>query len=239
MVTALNDLLQRLSEALDTQREFIADAAHELRTPLTALSLQAQVVEGAPNPEKRAAALMALRGGIARANHLVEQLLTLARLDPEAGHSLLSPQRLNELAVTVVADYVPLAVRKNVDMGIVTAEPALVSGDPEALRVLFGNLIDNAIRYTPPGGRVNVSILRHGNRVRLDVDDTGTGIPPDERARVFDRFYRALGNPEPGSGLGLAIVKRIADRHRIAVQFADGESGRGLKVSLYFPPLLV
>lgn len=209
-MTALNGLLHRLDDALAAQRQFTADAAHELRSPLTALSLQAQVVERAIDPVKRATALTTLRHGIARATHLVEQLLILARLDPEAVRQLLVPLRLDELARAVVGDFVPLAAEKGIDLGVTVAEPMLVSGDAETLRIL----LDNAIRYMPAGGRVDVSVRAENDAVRLDVADTGPGIPPAEHARVFDCFYRGLGNAEPGSGLGLAIVRRIADCQR-------------------------
>ncbi len=235
LVTALNRLLQRLDEALAAQRRFTADAAHELRTPLTALSLQAQVAERATHPEKKAASLKSLRQGIARASHLVEQLLTLARLDPEAVEQPLAPLRLGELARSVVGDFVPLADAKAIDLGIVAADPAAISGDGEALRILLGNLLDNAIRYTPVGGRVDVSVLEEEDAVRLEVSDNGPGIPQEERSRVFDRFYRVPGNRAPGSGLGLAIVKRIVDRHGGAIRLEDGEGGTGLKVGVHFP----
>lgn len=234
LITALNRLLYRLDKALAAQRQFTADAAHELRTPLTALSLQAQVAERAVDPDKKAAFLRTLRQGIARASHLVEQLLTLARLDPDAARQPFAPLRLDELARTVVGDYVPLAAEKSIDLGVTVAEPVIVSGDGEALRILLGNLLDNALRYTPAGGRVDVSVLAEGDTIRLDVGDTGPGIPPEEHARVFDRFYRGLGNSEPGSGLGLAIVRRIADRHGAVIHLGTGEAGWGLKVSAHF-----
>jgi len=235
LVTALNGLLRRLDEALAAQRQFTADAAHELRSPLTALSLQAQVAERATEPEKRAAALTALRHGITRASHLVQQLLTLARLDPEAAQHPFVPLHLDELARTSVGDHAPLAAGKGIDLGIVTAEPAVVSGDKEFLQMLLRNLLDNAVRYTPAGGRVDVSVLADSDAIRLVVSDDGPGIPEAERPRVFDRFYRGLGNAEPGSGLGLAIVRRITDHHGAAIRLADGETGRGLKVTVCFP----
>ncbi len=234
LVTALNGLLERLDDALATQRQFTADAAHELRTPLTALSLQAQVVERATDPEKRSIALKALRQGIARASHLVQQLLTLARLDPEAVQTPFIPIRLDQLAQAVVVDQVPMAEACGIDLGITAAEPAIVTGDSEALRILLNNLLDNAVRYTPTGGRVDVSILAADGKVRLEVGDDGPGIPREERSRVFDRFYRAADNVGSGSGLGLAIVKRIADRHDACIYLAEGASGRGLTVSVRF-----
>ncbi len=237
LVTALNGLLHRLDEALAAQRQFTADAAHELRTPLTALSLQAQVAERTVDPAKKAASLRTLRQGIARTTHLVEQLLTLARLDPDAVRQPFAPLQLAELAQSAVGDYVALAAEKRIDIGVTVtaAEPIVVSGDGDALRILLSNLLDNAIRYTPAGGQVDVSVRAEGDTVRLEVNDTGPGILPEERSRVFDRFYRGFGNPEPGSGLGLAIVKRIADRHGAVVQVEDGNAGRGVKVSVHFP----
>jgi two-component system OmpR family sensor kinase len=235
LVNALNGLLYRLDEALAAQRQFTADAAHELRTPLTALSLQAQVAERAVDPEKRAAALRALRQGIGRASHLVDQLLTLARLDPEAAEAPRVPLRLDDLARTVVGDYSLLAAERGIDLGLAVAEPALVAGDGGALRILLGTLLDNALRYTPAGGRVDVSVRAKGDAVWLDVRDTGPGIPESERTRVFDRFYRGTDQAEPGSGLGLAIARRIADRHGAAIGLADGATGSGLKLSVQFP----
>ncbi len=234
LVDALNGLLLRLDEAMVTQRRFIADAAHELRTPLTALSLQAQVAERSDNPEKQTVAIKTLRPAIARASHLVHQLLTLARLDPDHFQTPLKLLRFDELARTVVGEYAPLAEDRGIDLGIVETDTIQVSGDWNTLRVLLGNLLDNAIRYTPTGGRVDVSVLAAKGEARLVVSDDGPGIPDSERLRVFDRFYRAPSNAEPGSGLGLAIVKRIADQHDAAVHLADGEGGRGLTVSVRF-----
>jgi len=235
LVGALNGLLRRLDEAMASQRQFTADAAHELRSPLTALSLQAEVAERTTDPKRRSLALATLRQGIARASHLVHQLLTLARLDPEAAQIPFIPVRLDELARTIVGEYAPLAADSGIDLGLAVADPVQVSGNGEALRVLLGNLVDNAIRYTPAGGRVDVNVLTTDSDVRLVVSDDGPGIPEDERARVFDRFYRMPGNIEAGSGLGLAIVKRIADWHGASIHLAEGTRGRGLKVNVTFP----
>jgi two-component system OmpR family sensor kinase len=234
LVGALNGLLRRLDIALAAQRQFTADAAHELRSPLTALSLQAEVAERATDPAQRSAALKTLRQGIERASHLVHQLLTLARLDPEAAESPWAPVRLDELARTVVGEFAPLALDRDIDLGLAVTDSAQVSGDGEALRVLLGNLLDNAIRYTPAGGRVDVGVRTANGKVRLYVSDDGPGIPAAEQERVFDRFHRVAGTGEPGSGLGLAIVKRIADRHGASIRLADGASGRGLTVSVTF-----
>ncbi|ATQ69013.1 MULTISPECIES: ATP-binding protein [Methylosinus] len=229
LARSLNDLLSRLNRVLAAQRQFIADAAHELRTPLAALSLQAQVAERA-DPDRKAAAIAALREGIARANHLVHQLLTLARLDPEATQRRFVPLRLDALAESEVAGLAPVAADRGVDLGLEAAEPAVVMGDEAALAILLRNLIDNAIRYSPAGGRVDVEVRTGGDGIRLDVRDEGPGVPPEEKQRVFDRFYRGAAAAEPGSGLGLAIVRSIADWHGADVQLEDNEGGRGLVV---------
>jgi two-component system OmpR family sensor kinase len=150
------------------------------------------------------------------------------------------PVRLDELACEIVAELVPLADAGRIDLGVAAAQPVRIEGDPDALRTLLRNLIDNAVRYTPAGGRVDVTVeavpaADAAGGARLSVSDDGPGIAPAERARVFDRFYRRAGTEPPGSGLGLAIVKAIADAHGATVQLADGPSGRGLTVSVWFP----
>jgi two-component system OmpR family sensor kinase len=238
LVGALNDLLGRLGGALEREREFMADAAHELRTPLTALHLQMDTLARAGTDAERADAMEKLSAGVQRSIRLVEQLLSLARQEPRT-----EPARtrvaLDELAREVVAELVPLADAKKIDLGISSIEPAFVRADPDAVRTLLRNLVDNAVRYTPTGGRVDVSVERTGEaeqrRAVVRVIDTGPGIPPEERARVFDRFYRRPGSSPPGSGLGMAIVKAIADTHAATVTLDSGPDGRGLAVSVSFP----
>jgi two-component system, OmpR family, sensor kinase len=237
LVNALNELLARLKAALARERAFMADAAHELRTPLTALHLQMGMLARASGEAERAAAMETLSAGVQRAIHLVEQILTLAREEPRAPAQRV-PVRLDDLAREVVAELVPLADAGHIDLGVAAAQPASVRGDPHALRSLLRNLIDNAVRYTPAGGRVDVSVEpadAPAAPARLVVSDDGPGIPPAERARVLDRFYRRAGSAPPGSGLGLAIVKAIADAHGASVELSDGPSGRGLSVTLSFP----
>ena len=145
------------------------------------------------------------------------------------------PVRLDELAREIVAELVPLADAGHIDLGVAAAQPATVAGDPDALRTLLRNLVDNAVRYIPAGGRVDVMIASRAGETRLTVSDDGPGIPPEERQRVFDRFYRRAGTAPSGSGLGLAIVKAIADAHGAAVSLDAGPSGSGLAVSVTFP----
>jgi len=239
LVGALNDLLERLGAALERERGFLADAAHELRTPLTALHLQMGTLARATNEAERTDAMEKLSAGVQRAIRLVEQLLSLARQEPRAD-VVRRRLRVDELAREVVAEMVPLADARKIDLGISASQPAFVMGEPEALRTLIRNLVDNAVRYTPVGGTVDVSVqdsdapeTRCGAVLR--VVDTGPGIPPNERQRVFDRFYRPPGTSPPGSGLGMAIVKAIADAHGATIVLDSDPNTHGLSVTVSFP----
>jgi two-component system OmpR family sensor kinase len=239
LVGALNDLLGRLGAALERERGFMADAAHELRTPLTALHLQMGTLARATNEAERADAMEKLSAGVQRAIRLVEQLLSLARQEPRADVAR-RRLRFDDLAREVVAEMVPLADARKIDLGISASQPAYVMGDPEALHTLVRNLVDNAVRYTPVGGTVDVSVQdsdepgsSHGALLR--IVDTGPGIPADERQRVFDRFYRPPGTAPPGSGLGMAIVKAIADAHGATIALNSGPENQGLAVTVSFP----
>jgi two-component system OmpR family sensor kinase len=234
LVRALNDLLRRLDKALKSQRRFVADAAHELRTPLTAVTLQAQLLSRAVTAEERKEAYRRVREGLDRATHLVQQLLTMARMEPEAWKKSFQEVSLGEVARKVVGDFAQQAAEKGIDLGLAREETISVPGDPDSLRILLENLVDNAVRYTPPPGRVDVSVRRKGEDVLLEVMDTGPGIPPEARERVFDRFYRRRGTNVSGSGLGLALVRGIAERHQARVSLEDGEEGKGLKVTVRF-----
>ncbi|MDE1183169.1 ATP-binding protein [Paraburkholderia sp.] len=238
LVRALNGLLARLAAALDTQKAFVADAAHELRTPLAAVQIQAQLVARAKDDAARSEALADLQAGVTRATRLAEQLLALARSEPD-GLKATKTVDLQALLADCVLTYAPLAHARGVDLGVVANEAARVEGDPDALRVMLNNLIDNATKYTPAGGRVDVSLRVADGHPLVQIADSGPGIPAVERDRVFDRFYRvgAGAHRAPtdvaGSGLGLAIVKRIALQHHADVELADAPAG-GLQVSVRF-----
>ena len=233
---ALNELLARLRAALERERAFLADAAHELRTPLTALDLQAQAVIAARDDD-REARLADLRAGVARVARLVEQLLAIAR-EQHGATAAPVPVDLDELVRRTVAEFVPLAEAAGIDLGIESADPVRVAGDADALRRLLGNLLDNAVRYTPVGGRVDVAVgLEAGtpSRAVVAVTDTGPGIPPEERERVFARFHRIAGTVGTGSGLGLALAQSIAGRHDGEIVLEAGPGGRGLRAVLRLP----
>ena len=236
LVAALNDLLRRLDRTLGAQRQFVADAAHELRTPLTALGLQIQLAERAATAEERAAAFATVKEGLTRAAHLIDQLLTLARQEPDVTEPPAGNVDLNDLARQVIAEHMLLAASKSIDLGMGRGEAAAVSGDRDGLHIMLRNLVDNAVRYTPEGGKIDVSVYAGPEGPVLEVTDSGPGIAPDDRARVFDRFYRGAGQEIPGSGLGLAIVRNIAERHHARVILGEGPGARGLSAKVVFPP---
>jgi two-component system OmpR family sensor kinase len=238
LVGALNELLARLQAALGRERAFMADAAHELRTPLTALHLQMDMLARASGEAERSAAMERLSAGVQRAIRLVEQMLALAREQPRTPPRRV-PVELEPLAREVIAELLPFADAHHIDLGLGVTQPLSVSGDPDALRTLLRNLVDNAVRYGGDGGRVDVSVEDGGSadapRAQLAVTDSGPGIPPAERARVIDRFYRRAGAAPPGSGLGLSIVKAIADAHGATLTLTGGPDGRGLRAIVSFP----
>ncbi|MBN9476237.1 MAG: two-component sensor histidine kinase [Bordetella sp. SCN 67-23] len=235
-VVAINRLLGRVAQSMDAQRRFVADAAHELRSPLTALSLQAERLS---ETEMSAAAherLAVLRQGIERGRKLLDQLLGLARTQSSAERPT-APVSIQAVYRHVLEDLIPLAQAKRIDIGVEGRQDAQLWMNERDLVALVKNLVDNAIRYTPAGGRVDLSVCLAQAHIVLRIRDTGPGIPPDERTRVFDPFYRMLGNEQIGSGLGLAIVRAIADRigAEIRLGYADVSGQSGLHVEVIVP----
>lgn len=239
LVQELNQLFLRVDQAFSLQRHFVADAAHELRSPLAALKLQAQSLRGLPPGPQFDAAVDRLEAGIARANHLIAQLLALARAETEtAGAGGLQAVDLQALCAAAVSDLLSQAHAREVDLGVHTPEAAAsVHGDFGALQMLLRNLLDNAIKHAPVGGRVDISLLPQEEAVVLRVEDDGPGIAPEQRVRVFDRFYRVGDGTTPGSGLGLSIVQAIARRHGAQVRLDRSARLGGLQVDVRFPPL--
>ncbi|TPK90105.1 MULTISPECIES: ATP-binding protein [unclassified Mesorhizobium] len=234
LVDSLNDLLRRLDHAFTMQKHFIADAAHELRTPMMALSIQTQLAQTASTEEERGQALSQLQSGVIRLAHLGQQLLTLARLEPQGQAIAPRSVELSDLCKSVILDQTRLAEAKHIDLGLVTRDKAEIPGDPEALRILLNNLVDNAIRYTPAHGTVDLAVRRKGYEVVLEVCDNGPGIPEAEREQVLERFYRGSNQEGQGSGLGLSIVQRIVAQHGALLVLGSGPDGKGLLAQVLF-----
>lgn len=236
-IAAIDKLLARVGQSMETQKRFIADAAHELRSPLTAFSLQAERLAQIPMSPQASERLADLRRGIERGRSQLDQLLTLARIqsapvDTSSSVSILQVYR------RVLEDLMPLAEAKQIDIGIESGDDAQINANEIEVRTLVKNLVDNAIRYTPESGRVDLSVKINGKHVRLAVKDSGPGIAPAERARVFDPFYRVLGSSQEGSGLGLCIVKTIADRlgWDVELSYSDETLRSGLYVTIDICP---
>lgn len=235
VIDTINDLMARLKQVLDGQSRFAADAAHQLRTPLAGLKAQLELVSRQASLEDVRAELKPLTTGCDRMCRLVNQMLALARNDHESGPAkAFESVNLNALVAEVTKEWVSEAYRKKIDLGF-AGEPSssTVFGDPQRLRELVANLIDNAIRYTPQGGKVTARVA--ANPPTLIVEDNGDGIPPEERQRVFERFYRVLGSRADGSGLGLAIVQEIALAHKASVQLDANANGKGAAAKVVFP----
>jgi two-component system OmpR family sensor kinase len=238
-IGSINGLLQRIATMLERQRRFIADAAHELRSPITALSVQAQNLDYGELPSESRDRLEVLQTGIRRTGHLLEQLLTQARYD--------SSKKLNTHVVSfdhvvreVVADLLPYANARSIDLGFERIDRIAVRVGATALSVLVRNVVDNAVRYTPNGGRVDIHLYAVGPKVVFRVTDTGPGIRDADLPRVFEPFYRGQCNQEQGSGLGLSIVHQIATAVSGSVDIENVNNGRGLSVTVLIPsdPLL-
>jgi len=248
LVDAFNDLLERLGQNVETQKRFIADAAHQMKTPLAGLRTQSELALRETDPAELRRALEQIARGSERAGNLISQLLSLARTENLRESTALTPLDLAQLARAVVTDWVPAAMARRLDLGFevhraqddgtgLEAAP-VISGHPILLRELMNNLVDNALRYTPQGGTVTVRVVADSPDVRIEVEDSGPGIPEGDRELVFERFYRVLGTDVDGSGLGLAIVREIADQHCALVRAEPATPGRylpGTRVTVTFP----
>lgn len=231
LVIAMNRLVERLRDSLSQQRKFLSDAAHELRTPLTALNLQINNLaqaDATAMPDR----LADLRQGARRAMTLVDQLLRMARLDAVVDLAECHDLDFRGVVLQAIADHVALAESRSIDLGLVSSEYAPISGSERELRTMLGNLIDNAVKYTPAGGTVDVGLMCQDGLISVEVIDTGPGIDPSLHGRVFDRFFRAAASEVEGSGLGLAVAQAIAKRHGMAVTIANREGQSGLRVTV-------
>jgi signal transduction histidine kinase len=234
LLLEINRLFGRVRHSRDNEQRFTADAAHELRTPLAAIKTNLQVLQRARSADEREEFIAALGASVERATRLVNQLLALARLDPQAQETALAPGDLAQLLAQQTPQWQALAAPYRLSLAVNVA-PAPCALDADSLQMLLRNLIENALRYTPAPGAVEISCGMEGGRSYVRVADTGPGIAKDMHERVFERFVRLGGKQLPGSGLGLSIVRRIAERHGAAIVLGAGLQGRGLAVTLVFP----
>lgn len=234
MIAAINDLMQRIGHAMQRERHFNAVAAHEMRTPLAALRMQAQVALRARDEQQRNESLKGLIGGVDRCAHLIEQLLTLARVDASTEESTPAERiDLPQVVGEVLADLGGELDRREIDVQLQVPDLSLM-GRRFGLRTLLANLVGNAVRYSPHGGVVSIAAAADAGGVTLLIDDSGKGIPADERERVFDSFRRLQHDSTGGVGLGLSIVKSVVQAHRAFIQLLDSPLG-GLRVRVHFP----
>jgi len=242
LTEAFNSMLARMQHNVDAQRRFIANAAHQMRTPLTGLKTQAQLAMRERDPAELRHALRQILTGVDRASHLVDQLLALARAEA-SGHSpqTLAVLDLDHILREIVETWVVQALEKRIDLGYEPAGAVPILGNAFLLREMINNLLDNALRYTPAGGRVTARVVTQGDFALLEVEDSGSGISDEDSHKVFDRFYRAEGRDGEGSGLGLAIVREIAEVHQAAASLrpntvgASGEEQSGCIARIVFP----
>jgi two-component system, OmpR family, sensor histidine kinase QseC len=236
LVSELNELFSRLKSAFERHERFTSDAAHELRTPLAALSAQTQVALRAETPQDRNEALLKVLGGVNRCTHVVQQLLTFSRMCPEAGLNSPTEVSVTSQAIEVAAMLAPEAIAKNIELELTNPEcKPTMTGNATAIGILIRNLVDNAIRYSQEDGEVKIDITEQTDTITLKVIDDGPGIPEELRDRVFERFFRVIGNKSPGSGLGLGIVQQIVKLHHASIELLTAPGGQGLEFKIIFP----
>lgn len=232
---ALNQLLSRLSDALKREKRVVSNAAHELRTPMAAVKLHAELAGKADNAEDRRTSIKHVLEGIDRSTHLVNQLLALARLEPDSFTDRLEPKNLSQILVEEVALLAHSAESKAIELSIDQNDEVLASVDDTSIRLLIRNLLSNAINYTQTHGAISLSLSRDTTEAVLTVTDNGPGIPVEDRERVFDRFYRLENHEQTGCGIGLSIVKQVVELHKGSIELDEPEQGSGLKVIVGLP----
>ena len=236
LVNSVNSLMRQLESVLNAQNRFIADAAHQLRTPLAGAQAQLELALSESKPEQHQQLLEHVSASMERLSHTITQLLSLARNQQDASHNMaLTPVNLNKIAQEVTTDMVPTAIKKGLDLGFeADSQKTMVLGDSKRLKEMLYNLVDNAVLYTPAGGKVTVKVQREAGEIVLSVIDNGPGIPKAEREKVFERFHRVMGTGQEGSGLGLSIVMEIAQLHQANVEIADEPRKKGLNIQVSF-----
>ncbi len=231
---ALNLLLTRLNKTLAREKRITSDAAHELRTPLAAIRLHTELAKNAKNNKQKNESLDQVIHSVDRTTHLVEQLLTLARLEPELLRKDFTEMDLNALIIEETAMLYPLAINKNIEISFNETSVAPINGNEPSLRLLIRNLLTNAISYTPENGSINIKLSQQDQKTSLIIEDNGPGISAEDRGRVMQRFYRAQNHQVAGCGIGLSIVDRVVQMHRGELQLCQADSGQGLKVIIRF-----
>ncbi|MDE2451943.1 MAG: HAMP domain-containing histidine kinase [Gammaproteobacteria bacterium] len=235
LIHSMNGLLRRMRSAFDSQRRFVADAAHELRTPITAVKLQIENLRGRVD-RGAAEELQELEAGVERMHRVVRQLLQLARQEGAPEEGCAQSVDVGAVAEDSVRSFVSLAETRAVDLGMGEVQAVTARLDADQLRIVLDNLVDNAVRYTPPGGRVDVSVREAEGAVVIDVSDTGPGISPDDLEKVFSRFYRVRETGVEGSGLGLAIARAAAERCRSSIELCNRPASGGLTARVRIRP---
>lgn len=236
LVDEINALLVRLKESIDRNSRFTADVAHELRTPIAGMLVQLQFTDSDLTDSERQRVIEKVRSGLKRLNHVVNQLLTLASIEPEKIRQTFEPLELGEVAGEVLADLSPAALEKGIELELDAAEPVELTGNRQLIGILISNLLQNAINFTPADGSVKVHLANVTNGVELVVEDSGPGIPDDRKSWVFERLNRVPAGG--GSGLGLSIVKEICKVHHASISLSDATGGgSGLVVNLFLPRL--
>jgi len=239
LVQEINLLFDRLNESFDAQRAFVANAAHELRSPLTALKLQAQALARTRDPQAREQAVARLNQGVDRAIRLMQQLLVLARQESCDSDAIAwKTVDLPRLLAQVVQDLAPQAQARGITVATQATEPLCIQADADGLQILLHNLLENAVKYTPAGGRIRLRADQVAGSTRVSIEDSGPGIEPDQREPMFGRFVRAQDASSTGSGLGLSIARAIAERHAASLTLGHSSDLGGLQVTLEFAPHL-
>jgi two-component system OmpR family sensor kinase len=237
-ITSINGQLKRMRLLMDQQRRFVADAAHELRTPITALSLQAENLTSVALPKRARERVAALKQGMHRTKHLLEQLLTLARHEALPSGPAEKPlAALDHVAKEIVADLLPEALDRGIDLGFALVEPLSVRSEPAMLAAISRNLLENALRFTPRGGTIDIGVYREESTAILQVEDTGPGIASTDMDQIFEPFFRGSRPEGQGTGLGLSIVKRIVDSlgGRVALENIASVGRSGLRATVRLP----
>jgi signal transduction histidine kinase len=236
VVDEINSLLRRLAATLKRERSFLADAAHELRTPLAVIQVQAEVLTNTEKLDEKVEAASELQAGIERTAALLQKLLMIAKVDPDSFRPRFQEIELSSFVQDRVASMAPLALKKLIDVEMISNQTHRVEIDPESFTSAVENVLDNAIRYTPSGEKLRICIHTIDRSwVALTVSDSGPGIPKAYISNVFERFFRVPGTEQSGSGLGLAIVSQVMARHQGEVSLSDGLDGKGLSVCLKLP----